>query len=69
MSPQLLPKDTSPGAMLSMLAGHEKTSRGDSESQARKAASGKMAERDKMPPPISLPHKGAIFRYDPPVFD
>jgi hypothetical protein len=55
--------------MLSMLAGHEKTSRGDSESEAPKPASGKMAERDNTPPLISLPHKGAIFRYDPPVFD
>jgi hypothetical protein len=52
-----------------MLAGHEKTSRGDSEPEAPKPASGKMAERDKTPPLISLPHKGAIFPYDPPVFD
>jgi hypothetical protein len=38
MSPQLLPKDTSPEGTLSMLAGLAKASGNDSEFGARKAA-------------------------------
>jgi hypothetical protein len=52
-----------------MLAGLEKTSRNDSESRARKVALGKISQADETTALMSLPHKGAVFRYNPPVFD
>jgi hypothetical protein len=52
-----------------MLTGREKTSGSDRNPGHEGPHRAKIAERDKTPPLISLPHKGAIFRYDPPVFD
>ena len=55
--------------MLSMLAGLQK-SENDSESGAQQAASGNISGgRVRRAASISLPHKGAILRHDPAVFD
>ena len=55
--------------MLSMLAGPEKTSGNDSESGARQAALDNISGEMRRARCISLPHKRAILRYDPAIFD
>jgi hypothetical protein len=52
-----------------MLAGLEQGSGNDSESGARKAALGNASRGMRRVRWLSLPHKRAIFRYDPPIFD
>ena len=52
-----------------MLAGLKETSENVSESGARQAASGNISGGGETRRSISLPHKGAILRHDPAVFD